>query len=98
MPSKKAVKQVPVKKEATTQPVPIQAPQGWGWPETATKAHYFTDGLSLCKRWIYMKQVLEDDNHESEDNCVMCKEEKLAQLGPKYRLVNPDYEPEEATV
>ena len=50
--------------------------EGWGWPENSRKAHYFVDGRSLCKRWLFLGLV-EQGNDNSPDNCPTCMK-KLA--------------------
>lgn len=56
---------------------PVEQPpqprkKGWGWPAASKKAHYFVDGRSLCLKWLFGGH-LEDNSHESDDNCVECK-------------------------
>lgn len=49
--------------------------EGWAWPDSATKAHYFVDGQSLCKRWKYDKKLDTEwnvgDQPETLD-CAVC--------------------------
>jgi len=49
---------------------------GWGWPQLARKAHYFVDGMSLCRHWMFTGSTYEraDDN---EDNCATCMRIRL---------------------
>jgi hypothetical protein len=44
---------------------------GWGFPWLARKAHYFVNGQSLCRRWVF-GGLLEQENDESPDNCKTC--------------------------
>lgn len=53
--------------------------KGWGFPLRSKKAHYFNNELvSLCGKWMFTGK-LEDDKHNSPDNCKICmkKREKL---------------------
>ena len=52
--------------------VKASAQKGWGWPALSKKAHYFTDGRSLCGKWLFWGQ-LEEGNDGSPDNCAQCK-------------------------
>lgn len=45
--------------------------QGWGWPGSSKKAHYFQDKRSLCLKWMYSGD-LEQGNDQSSDNCKDC--------------------------
>lgn len=55
--------------------------QGWGWPGSAKKAHYFKAGesTSICGKWWYVG-FRSDDMHDHPDNCAACmrKREKQA--------------------
>jgi hypothetical protein len=57
--------------------------QGWGWPINSRKAHYFVDGLSLCRKMMYLGSQLEEGNDESEDNCAGCKERLRRHKAPQ---------------
>jgi len=52
--------------------------EGWGWPVSSKKAHYFVNRGStlwkeaLCGRWIFFEPV-EQGNDDSPDNCAECK-------------------------
>ena len=46
--------------------------EGWGYPLNTRKAHYFVDGISLCKRWMYLGTDLEQDNNYTPDKCKDC--------------------------
>jgi len=56
--------------------------RGWGWPMNSQKAHYFPAGeiISLCGRWMYSGH-LEDDRHESRDNCAACRKKRERRAG-----------------
>lgn len=47
--------------------------KGWGWPLQAEKAHYFIRGLALCARWEFHSRTLVDEDHNSADNCTICR-------------------------
>lgn len=54
---------------------PKKQSDGWGWPLGATRAHYFQDGRSLCRRWLFFgpleQQSLMGLKH-SIDDCKTC--------------------------
>ena len=50
----------------------VKVREGWGWPLSSRKAHYFVDGSSLCGRWMFFGS-LEQGNDNSPDNCAPCK-------------------------
>lgn len=55
--------------------------EGWTWLMNSKKWHYFVDGESLCKRWMYLGSSLDKlqkGNNDSPDNCVVCKKKLLA--------------------
>ncbi len=53
--------------------------RGWFWPLNSKRAHYFNNEmLPLCKRYFLfafakVADELEDNNHDSEDNCKRCQ-------------------------
>ena len=50
--------------------------KGWGFPLNSKKAHYYNEDLiSLCGKWMFRGR-LEDDNHNSSDNCKMCMKKR----------------------
>lgn len=59
-------------------------PEGWGWPSNSRKAHYFRDGRSLCRRWGWFSERLEQPAFSSPDDCAECTR-RLA----KERLTRP---------
>jgi len=46
--------------------------EGWGWPLASRVAHYFRNGQSLCRRWMYFGE-LEQGKDNSPDNCGTCR-------------------------
>ena len=54
----------------TVQEVPKE---GWGWPGLAKKSHYFVDGMSLCRRWLYMGMLEAETHKRSPDDCMPCR-------------------------
>ena len=46
--------------------------EGWGFPGTSRKAHYFVDMTALCKKWGFYNGPLEQGNDSSPDNCAAC--------------------------
>lgn len=47
--------------------------EGWGFPMNSRKAHYFVDGVSLCRKWgFFFGRFLEQGNDNSPDNCAAC--------------------------
>lgn len=59
-------------------------PQGWAWPGSSKKAHYFMQGdvRSLCMGWIYTGRR-EDTDHDSPDNCAACKKKRAKREAPR---------------
>lgn len=49
------------------------AREGWGWPGAAGKAHYFRDSRSLCGRWFFPSDQLDQDTGPSRDDCTGCR-------------------------
>jgi hypothetical protein len=47
--------------------------EGWGFPGNSKKAHYFVDGMALCRKWGFYSGPLEKGNDNSPDNCAECK-------------------------
>lgn len=50
--------------------------EGWGFPTSARKAHYFRDGRSLCGRYGWFvadNDRLEPDTKPSRDDCAGCR-------------------------
>lgn len=49
--------------------------EGWGHPSNSPKWHYFVDGVSLCRKWMFLGgQYLEQGGNNSPDNCKRCRE------------------------
>lgn len=59
-----------------------QTPQnGWGKPTaTSRKYHYFDGFRSLCGKygWIGSRDLLHDEFDDHRENCVACKQRRLA--------------------
>lgn len=50
--------------------------QGWGKPANSRKFHYFLgNGYSLCGRWLFFGDGLEDEYDDHTDNCAACMRE-----------------------
>jgi len=51
--------------------------QGWWWPMNSRVAHFFPENdphRSLCGKWMKLNDAaLEDNSHDSPDNCAACK-------------------------
>lgn len=60
----------------------LQTKRGWGWPMLSKKAHFFFDGRSLCGKWMFTGEM-EDNNHDSVDNCAICKKKHKQIYGDK---------------
>jgi hypothetical protein len=52
---------------------------GWSWPLTARKAHYFTNGKSLCGGWI-PTGTISKERVAGPTCCPVC-EQQLSALG-----------------
>lgn len=51
------------------------AKEGWTWLANSRKWHYFVDGRSLCRRFMFFaepKSGYEQGNDDSPDNCQAC--------------------------
>lgn len=50
--------------------------EGWVQLNNALKRHYFIDGRSLCKRWMYFGDAgLDWDRGDNPNNCKACMKE-----------------------
>jgi len=47
--------------------------EGWGFPGSSRKAHYFVDSTALCRKWGLYGGPLEPDDKSSPDDCVACR-------------------------
>lgn len=57
-----------------------QLPKGWGKPADSRKFHYFNnDSFCLCGKYGFYFGEAEDDQHDHEENCAVCKR-KYAKL------------------
>lgn len=47
--------------------------EGWAAPLRARKWHYFVEGRSLCRKWLYLGNCESDDKASRSDvDCVVC--------------------------
>ena len=46
--------------------------EGWGKPGLSRKWHWFRQGHSLCRKWIFFGDQLEQDGDNSPDHCIEC--------------------------
>jgi hypothetical protein len=57
--------------------------EGWGWPGSAAKAHYFRGSTSLCRKWMWTGQAEDADSNLRErpgpDDCTPCWRAKKAE-------------------
>lgn len=51
---------------------PGKLKEGWGFPLLSKKSHFFINGMSLCRKWMYAGH-LEDPTSSSPDDCAQCK-------------------------
>lgn len=68
--------------------------EGWGFPGTSRKAHYFVDGMSLCRKWGFYQGPLEQGNDESPDNCSACVKALIKKRPTKLTPLGPDRGPQ----
>jgi hypothetical protein len=75
-------------------------PKGWAFVFTigsgmAGKAHYFIDNRSLCSKymWLGSDEALEDDNHNSSDNCAACRKKLLKSQGKDPDEMDLEFKP-----
>jgi acetoacetate decarboxylase len=64
----------------TSEPKPVR--EGWGWPATATKPHYFIDGEALCGRWWFPGELTASTGTTGPKDCKSCAR-KLAKREAK---------------
>ena len=51
-------------------------PEGWAFPGTARKCHYFVGSESLCRKWgFYFGRLEADTGKPSRDDCTACQRE-----------------------
>lgn len=62
--------------------------QGWWLPMNSKKAHYIMSNRSLCGKWGYLGsgESLEDNNHDSRDNCADCRKKYYQMIGREVPL------------
>ena len=46
--------------------------EGWGFPTGSRKAHYFVDGRSLCRKWMYLGGLMPSEKTTVPSDCVTC--------------------------
>ena len=56
--------------------------EGWGFGLLNRKAHYFVDGRSLCKKWLYagnLDMTINQKTHDKPgpDDCKECHRKLL---------------------
>jgi len=61
---------------------PEKAVSGWAFPRDNAKAHYFVGGRSLCRRWLWLGPVEEDNGKESP-------RAEYAEMLPSQRVPRP---------
>lgn len=47
--------------------------EGWGLPSNSRKFHYFREAQSICGRWMFFGQELDDDKTELANECQSCR-------------------------
>jgi len=54
--------------------------EGWAQPLNSKKFHFFREGRSLCGKWAFLSEDLDDDNEEvdSPDDCRECLRRRKA--------------------
>lgn len=56
---------------------------GWGYLDNARKAHYFVQGRSLCRKWLFLGFVVGRDDIGDPDNCKACERKLIARRKEK---------------
>lgn len=46
--------------------------EGWGWPLSARKAHYFVNMRSLCGSWLFTGRLTDDNGKDGPMDCKRC--------------------------
>jgi len=52
--------------------------EGWGWPGSSRKAHYFKGSTSICGKWMYTGLLEQSQGGSSPDDCVVCTRKRAA--------------------
>ena len=47
--------------------------EGWAQPVNSRKFHYFRERQSLCGKWMFFGQNLDDDKTEWGGECSVCR-------------------------
>lgn len=59
------------------------SPEGWGFPDSSRKAHYFVDSEALCGRWWYRGALTNNQSEaKSPDDCAACYRKLQARAKP----------------
>lgn len=58
----------------------VEIKEGWGFPSSSRKAHYFVDMMSLCGKYGFYRGLLEQGNDKSPDNCIQCQKKLTKRL------------------
>lgn len=48
---------------------------GWGWPGLSRKAHFFVNGQALCGKWLFLGDLVRNQQIGSTrgpDDCAEC--------------------------
>ncbi len=61
--------------------------EGWAWPINASKAHYFVNGESLCRKWMYLAKLDSQESLviETPDDCLECRKKLKKRLAVNER-------------
>lgn len=54
--------------------------QGWGWPGAARGFHYFIDGRSLCRKWLYAGFIEDNGGPITKSDCKVCAKKYLSEV------------------
>lgn len=53
----------------------VKLAEGWGWPWSSRKAHYFEEAaaISVCNKWMFSGERDPDSDTRSADDCTACR-------------------------
>jgi len=51
----------------------MTGPEGWGWPVTSDRWHYFRDGASLCELVMNFNGDLYEAPEKGAEVCKVCQ-------------------------